>query len=115
MTPEKIIEVVCDHLDISRDELSYRTRKREIVEARQYCFFLINATEPVTFREIGELFSMNHSTVIHGIRNLQNRIDTETKTFDLVFKLLRIIEDYNDEHKIIKAVNEPVYQENDFY
>ena len=113
MTPEKIIEVVCDRLQVSRDEISYRNRRREIVEARQYCFFLIHATEPITYREIGKLFNLDHATVMFGIKSLQNRIDTEPKVSKSVYELLKIIEDYNDNHKVIKS--EPMYQENDWY
>jgi len=115
MKPEKIIELVCDHLGISECELGYRTRKSEIVKAREYCFFLIHYTSPMTFKKIGKLFNRTHGTVISGIRTLQDRMDTEPVLFKSVYSLLDIIDDYNKNNVVVKEVDEPMFQENDWY
>ena len=115
MKPEKIIKLVCDKLGVSNDELTYRSRSREIVEARQYCFFLIHATEPLSYREIAEPFNMDRTTIMSGIKTLQNRMDTEPDLSKSVYELLKIIEDYDESYTLPESIIDQEFQENDFY
>ena len=53
---------------ITRDQMSSRSRKREIIIARHGAISLIKNNTTLTLKQIGALFGRrDHSTVLHGI------------------------------------------------
>ena len=51
--------------------LDQRDRRRHIVHARMYLIDLLRRHE-MKLTEIGELFNLNHSTVVHALNNYHN-------------------------------------------
>jgi chromosomal replication initiator protein len=49
VTIDMVQKVVCDYFNITRDELLSKTRKRQIVQARQISMYMIQET--ATFRQ----------------------------------------------------------------
>lgn len=73
-----IQKVVCDYFDIDPKVLHARTRKREIVQARQIAMYfsknLTNASLTIIGSEIG---GKDHSTVLHAYKVVKDLITTD--------------------------------------
>lgn len=88
-TPERIILSVCKRFNISYDKMQARTRRREVVECRQIAMYLIrHSIGNVELKTIGDLFGgQHHTTVIHSLRTVQNRMETEPEYAQIVYDL----------------------------
>ncbi len=72
---------------VSYENMKKKTRKPNIVEARYYAMKLLREAEVGSFSFIGDLFQLDHSTVIRGIKRINMLIETkqvkyERKTLD---------------------------------
>jgi chromosomal replication initiation ATPase DnaA len=86
--PDEIIEAVSQGLRVSKDTLLGPSRKREVSEARFICFGMILLANPnMTLKELGKLFSRDHSTIIYG-REVYNTLVGHDKVFQN--KVLRV-------------------------
>lgn len=69
---ENIISVVASYFGITPEELQKKTRRGNIVHARQICTFLIRKYTNVSKYALGRVyFGQDHSTVIHSIRLIE--------------------------------------------
>ncbi len=82
ITVENIKELVSEHFQIPLDKLQGKTRKREVVIARQLSMYLAKNHTSNSLKTIGDQFGgRDHSTVIYSCRTVQDLMDT-----DLLFK-----------------------------
>jgi chromosomal replication initiation ATPase DnaA len=58
--------------DISWDEMLSPARQRNRVNARQVFFWLMRKYTRTTLHDIGQLLNRDHTTVLHGISNIEN-------------------------------------------
>lgn len=78
VTVEDIQHVVCEYLDISEDQVRGKTRKREIVRARQIGMYLSKKHTQHSLKTIGLHFGgRDHSTVIHAINVVEDKMESE--------------------------------------
>lgn len=83
---------VAEYFGFESNKLKDKTRKQEVVEARQIAMFLAKKLTKSTFKTIGLHFGgRDHSTVIHAITTVEDRLSTNSK-------LKRVIKDL--EHQI---------------
>jgi chromosomal replication initiation ATPase DnaA len=75
--PRDIINVVCATMDITPQEIKSRTRKHEIVWARQLAMWWLKKIMNLSLTEIGRIFKRNHATVIHAIKTVDNLVETD--------------------------------------
>jgi chromosomal replication initiator protein len=62
--------------------ITTRSRKREIVEARQYSMWKIKKSSKLSLREIGKLCGeFDHATVLYACREIENRMETNQLLF----------------------------------
>ena len=59
------------------DEMRSRTRKREVVNARQVCMSVMRDFTILSYAMIGSYFNLDHSTAIHAIKTVKNLYDTD--------------------------------------
>ena len=77
---EYIQKIVCDYFKISVDEINAKTRKREIVQARQLCMFFAKKHTKLPLSTIGTYCGdKNHATVLHACRTINNLQETDKK------------------------------------
>ena len=82
ITVENIQQLVAKHFDVPVDKLAGKTRKRQIVIARQLSMYLAKKLTDKSLKVIGQTFGgRDHSTVIYSCKTVQDLLDT-----DLIFK-----------------------------
>ena len=81
LTIDKVQKVVCDYFNITRDDLLSKTRKRNIVQARQIAMYMSRNLINVSLSTIGsEIGGKDHATVLHACTTVTDLITTD-KTF----------------------------------
>ena len=73
LPPQRIIELVSQQTGITIDEMICHIRKSEYVKARYLAFVMLYRYCDISLSNIGKLFDRDHTTVIHGIREFENR------------------------------------------
>lgn len=77
---EYIQKLVCDYFGISIDQVKSKTRKREIVQARQISMYFAKDLTKSSLKTIGMHFGgRDHSTVIHACQTVNDLIETDKK------------------------------------
>lgn len=90
---ESIQNYVCDYFGIDTNKVREKTRKQEIVEARQIAMYLAKQFTDSSLKTIGLHFGgRDHSTVIHAISTVEERMQTSAKHQRMVDELHQKIE-----------------------
>lgn len=73
-----IQKTVCDYFDIQIDQLNSKTRKREIVQARQLSMYFAKKMTKASLASIGmHCGNKDHATVLHACRTVNNLVETD--------------------------------------
>ena len=94
LTVDEILERVCEHFSVTTTAVNSRSRKRDIVTARQVSMYLSQKYTKMPASRIGKLIgNRDHSTVIHSCTQVEKRLKTdkmfsaELGTIENAFKL----------------------------
>lgn len=80
ITIETIQRTVCEYFTIPEDLLRAKTRKQEIVNARQIAMYLIKELTNASLKTIGLHFGgRDHSTVIHAYQSVEDQMRVDSK------------------------------------
>ena len=80
VTPQLIIEVVCEHYDISMEKMLSKDRSKAISIPRQIAMYLCKTMTNSTLDGIGKLLNgRDHTTVLHGYNKIDEDIKTDEK------------------------------------
>ncbi len=89
-------EAICDYISarfkVSREDLRSRSRKRSIVFPRQVAMYLTRKFTEHSLSEIGELYSRDHSTVLHSIKNITQQMVRDTSVREQVDQFVHTLE-----------------------
>ena len=81
ITIDKVQKVVCEYFNISRSDLVSKTRKRQIVQARQIAMYMSRNKINCSLSTIGsEIGGKDHATVLHACTTVADLMSTD-KTF----------------------------------
>lgn len=69
---------------ISYELMRIRTRKRDILEARYYAMKMLYEGGVGSLSFVGDLFNMDHSSVIAGIKKINELIETKQVRYDRI-------------------------------
>ena len=72
---DQVIRTVCEVLQADKHKVLTPNRSKNLVFARNMCYFIFRRYFSMTLKEIGQSFDRDHTTVIHGIQTFQNDID----------------------------------------
>jgi chromosomal replication initiator protein len=90
---DQIQRVVCEFFDIPEDLLRAKTRKQEVVNARQVAMYLSKELTNSSLKTIGLHFGgRDHSTVIHSCQAIHDRVSSDSSFKQNVEQLRRRIE-----------------------
>ena len=85
ITPQLIIEVVAEHFNITVDQMASKNRSSSVVRPRQIAMYLCNTMTDSSLQAIGLLLGgRDHSTIIHGANKIEEEIDKDDNTKNLV-------------------------------
>lgn len=88
ITIENIKQLVSDHLKVSVEKIQGKTRKREVVMARQLSMYLAKHHTNSSLKAIGDNFGgRDHSTVIYSCKTVEDLIDTDPLVKDALHEL----------------------------
>jgi len=80
LTIENIQKMVCEHYGLPYDRVLARTRRREVVQARQITMYLAKKFTKSSLKAIGAHFGgFDHTTVIHSCRQVEDLMTTDTE------------------------------------
>ena len=96
LTIDDILEKVCDHYNISQQQVFSKSRKRDYVLVRQISMYLAQKYTKMPASRIGQLIGgRDHSTVIHSCTTIEQRLkidkafNAEVNSIENSFKLKR--------------------------
>lgn len=73
-----IQKTVCDYFKIPMDQLQSKTRKRDVVQARQLAMFFAKKYTKASLQNIGnKIGNRDHATVLHAVKTVSNLSETD--------------------------------------
>ena len=83
--PKDAMEIICQVLEVTEEQIKSRSRFRRIVMARQIYSFVSKLYYKKKLQNIAkEINCINHSTVIYSIRAVMNEAETSTEYYDIL-------------------------------
>lgn len=83
-----IQNIICDYFSVPIDKLVGKTRKRNIVVARQIAMYFAKNMTELSLKEIGKYFgNRDHATVLYSIKTVNNLVDVDPLFKETVSKL----------------------------
>ncbi|OGU67838.1 MAG: chromosomal replication initiation protein DnaA [Ignavibacteria bacterium RBG_16_36_9] len=90
---ESITKTVCNHLNVAENKIRDKTRKKEIVHARQLAMYLSKELTNSSLKTIGLHFGgRDHSTVVHSCATIEKAKEKDKSFKDLISELRNQIE-----------------------
>ena len=109
-----IAKIVADYFEMTVEDMCRRTRKHEVVKARQYALTMSTLFTKLSFEKIGRYIGgKDHATVSHAKKTIKNLCDTDKlakNDYDMIKHLIkkRILElefvANNDNYKTAKLL-----------
>ncbi len=90
---ESITKTVCEYFNITENKIRDKTRKKEVVHARQLSMFLSKEMTISSLKTIGLHFGgRDHSTVVHACAAIENKKNQNSSFCNLINELKNKIE-----------------------
>ena len=91
LTIEEIQTAVAKKYNVSIAQILSSERTQSIVTPRQLAMYITRKFTTKSLPEIAKLFDKTHATIIHGVRNIEKRMDVES---DLKITLEEILSEF---------------------
>lgn len=73
LSPAKIMDLVCAHFKIKKEELKKQDRSKRVAYPRQVCMYLLRKHTDLNFTDIAHLLGRkDHTTIIHGVEKIES-------------------------------------------
>ncbi|MBQ7885023.1 MAG: chromosomal replication initiator protein DnaA [Clostridia bacterium] len=80
ITPENIINIVCEYFGITQNEITGKKKSKEIVEPRMIAIYLIDDLLDIPLVTIGKIFGgRDHTTIMHSRDKIGDQIKKDNK------------------------------------
>ncbi len=97
VTKDFIVDLVCRHFKVSREELASRSRLRRITFPRQVAMYLCRRFTSESLEAIGKIFNRDHATVVYALNAVEKKIRHPGPVKYQVEYLCREIEEFLQE------------------
>jgi chromosomal replication initiator protein len=78
ITPTQVIEIVAKYYNLSVPEMVSPARNKELAQPRQIAMYLIRQETDASLPEIGGLLGgRDHTTILHGVERVKDRLEAE--------------------------------------
>ncbi len=92
ITPDVIVDHVSKYFNISKEDIYGTKRRADIINARQVAMYITRELTDISLSLIGDEFGgKNHSTVLHSINQISQRMDTDSKFSQTISELMENI------------------------
>ena len=81
---DMIVEATAEHFGINPDSIFSKTRIRDVADARQIIMYLCHKHTSLSSSAIGQKLNRTHTTVLHGISTVEDRINFTKDLADVV-------------------------------
>ena len=89
ITSDSIIKEICRYFRLEEDQVIGQSKSRELVNARQIAMYLIRRMTSLSLVEIGDAFGgRDHSTVLHSIDKVEDKMKRDTAFADTVRSII---------------------------
>ncbi len=68
---EDIQRLICDNYRLQREELLGRSRRKQVVKARNLAIYLCRQYLQRSLPELGRAFRRSHSTILHALESVE--------------------------------------------
>lgn len=75
-----VLKMVCQSFNLTPTQLSSKSRRQDLVLARNTAFFLLRKHTDLTLEQIGDRFNRRHSTVLKGITSMEREMSRQSPT-----------------------------------
>ena len=90
--PPLILDETAKYFSLSTGDLMSKSRSRPLTQARHIAMYLMRECTGLSLVKIGEIFGgRDHTTVLHGIKKVEDEMRARDATFRQVQDLTRII------------------------
>ncbi|MBQ7563685.1 MAG: chromosomal replication initiator protein DnaA [Lachnospiraceae bacterium] len=89
ITPEYIIDIVCDHFNISKNELLSKRKSSNIVVPRQIIMYICIKKANITTTATAAALGRDHTTSIHGANIIESDMKTDKELKDNIETLIK--------------------------
>jgi chromosomal replication initiator protein len=90
--PQLIMDETAQYFSLSTGDLTSKSRSRPLTQARHIAMYLMRECTGLSLVKIGEIFGgRDHTTVLHGIKKVEEEMRARDQTFRQVQDLTRIV------------------------
>jgi chromosomal replication initiator protein len=79
ITVVTILEIICRHFQLSRDDICSKSRKSSITRPRQVAMYLARRYTESSLEAIGREFNRDHATVLHSVNRIKKQLNESGK------------------------------------
>lgn len=72
---DELVKTVADVCDLPKSLITKKSRQRDLVLARNLCYFVLHINFKLRASQIAPLFKRDRTTVLHGINTFTNDVD----------------------------------------
>ena len=90
---ENILEKVSFTFGVTPEQVKSERRDANIYSARQAAMYIIREITGLSQDEVGKVFGRNHSTVNSSLKNVQQRMSSDSKYKNLINEIIKNIND----------------------
>ncbi len=84
---DAVISIIANEMEVSVDEIKSKKRTKKITEARQLYMYIAREILNESLVTIGKTVDRDHSTVLHGIKKIEQKITNDNFFHELVLNL----------------------------
>lgn len=89
LTPEFIVEYCAKFYNLSPEKFYSTSQKKDVSFARQVSFYLCKELLDLSLQETGQVYNRDHTTVLYGIRKVEEKIQSDSvfkETIEMLMK-----------------------------
>ncbi len=91
VTIKKVVEEVSRTTGISVEDIYSKKRNANITTARKMCFYIIRNITDMSFEQIGNEFSKDHSTVMYNVQEMEKKLSSNSSLNSQILDIINNI------------------------
>lgn len=94
VTIAHIVEEVSRTTGVSVEDIYSKKHTSNVSDARKMCFYIIREVTDMSYKNIGEEFKRDHSTVMYNIEKMSQKIEEDSNLKSKIRDIINNIKDY---------------------